>query len=624
MFVQRHFKARILEYLLASEHYLQLHKSILVLQKKDRRKMFIVAALQVGSSSLDLLGILAVGLLGAISVANVQSRPMGDFLNSTLEFLHISNLSIQSQLLVLAIAAVSLLVGKTLFSIIVIQKTLYFLSRRGADVSVRLTSTLLSQPLALIHKKSTQENVFALTKGVELIVLEVLGTSIVLASDLSLLVVIFLGLIILDPVTAICTFALFALVGYLFHKFLTVKAGALGQQNSALNIKSNEKIIEVFSTYREAVVRNRRGYYASKIRELRFELAKVSAESAFMPYVSKYVIESAVIIGSVLVAIIQFVMQDATYAVSTLVIFLTAGTRLAPAVLRVQQGLIQIRTALGKSKPTLDLIDRLGDLQSEIDNISDLTTNHDDFVPSIELRSVSFTYPEKENEAISNFKLSIHPGMSVAIVGTSGAGKSTLVDLVLGILKPDCGSIIISGLSPSEAIRKWPGALAYVPQETTIISGTFLENIMLGFPQENQTKQIVDSALRIASLEEFINELEGGVHTQVGENGSRVSGGQRQRLAIARAMVTKPKLLVLDEATSSLDAETEFLISNQLSLLRKTTTILMLAHRLSTVKNADLVVYLSEGKLLASGTFTEVRNLVPNFDLQVNLMKLDE
>jgi ABC-type multidrug transport system fused ATPase/permease subunit len=615
------FKSRIKRKLVTSRYFGELHKAFHVLQRKDRRKMILVAGLQIATSSLDLVAILAVGLLGALSVANMQSRPLGDSLSSVLEFIHISNFSIQVQSMILAISAVLLLIGKTIFSIFVTQKSLFFLSQRGADVSVILASKLLSQPLSIIQKKSTQENVFALTKGVELIVLEVIGTGIVLVSDLSLLIVIFLGLLILDPITALCTLVLFSLVGYFFHFFLTLKAGALGQKNSELNIKSNETIIEVLSTYREAVVRNRRGHYAIEIGRLRVALAKVTAELTYMPFVSKYVIESAIIVGAVLVAVSQFVLQDATQAVSTLAIFLTAGTRLAPAVLRAQQGLIQIRSAIGKSKPTLELIDELKSLKLGIGEVAPIAIPYKDFVPRVELCGVSLTYTSEKSAAISNINLTIHPGMSVAIVGTSGAGKSTLIDILLGILAPDSGVVKISGLSPEAAIRKWPGAIAYVPQDVTIVTGTIRDNIALGFPKDKENDELVKKALKVASLDEFIGELENGIDTEVGEYGARISGGQRQRLGIARAMFTSPKVLVLDEATSSLDAETESFVSHQLSELKKSTTIVMVAHRLSTVRGADLVVYLSKGEILASGTFTEVREQVPDFDLQVNLMK---
>ena len=181
---------------------------------------------------------------------------------------------------------------------------------------------------------------------------------------------------------------------------------------------------------------------------------------------------------------------------------------------------------------------------------------------------------------------------------------------------------MISGLPPLIAVAKWPGAVSYVPQDVAISAGTIRENVALGYPPEAATDELVMSALKIAHLDKFVADLPNGVDTQVGERGAKISGGQRQRLGIARAMFTRPHLLVLDEATSSLDGETEASISESIHALRGSTTVVMIAHRLSTVRNADIVVYLSEGKVMATGTFDEVRKAVPDFDRQAKLMGL--
>jgi ABC-type multidrug transport system fused ATPase/permease subunit len=172
------------------------------------------------------------------------------------------------------------------------------------------------------------------------------------------------------------------------------------------------------------------------------------------------------------------------------------------------------------------------------------------------------------------------------------------------------------------AVSKWPGAVSYVPQDIVIAAGTIRENVSLGYPKECATNDLVDSALRIAHLEHFVATLPLGADTQVGERGTKISGGQRQRIGIARAMFTRPQLLVLDEATSSLDGESEASISEALQSLRGSTTVVMIAHRLSTVRNADIVVYLSEGRVIAVGSFDEVRQAVPDFDHQAQLMGL--
>jgi ATP-binding cassette, subfamily B, bacterial PglK len=193
---------------------------------------------------------------------------------------------------------------------------------------------------------------------------------------------------------------------------------------------------------------------------------------------------------------------------------------------------------------------------------------------------------------------------------------------LLGNLSPQTGIVEVSGMSPAEVISKWPGAIAYVPQDTLIFEGTVRENISIGYPLSEATDERINSALKNAQLFDFVQNLPHGLDTFVGDRGSQLSGGQRQRLGIARALFTKPKLLVLDEATSALDGQTEHEFTMALEAIKATTTLILIAHRLSSIKHADKLIYLEDGKVITEGTFEEVRIAVPNFDIQANLMGL--
>ena len=599
-----------------------LGRAINVLSRADRRKILAITFFQILITGLDLLGVIAIGLLGALSVTGLQSTAPSNQVSQTLTIIGIQNESFQTQTIILGIGAVVLLVGRTILSIIFTKRVLFFLSRRGAKISADLISRLMSQPLLLVQARTTQETVFAVTRGVVIIVLQVLATAVVWIADLALLIVMMVGLLIIDPITATATFSVFFLVGFLLYKIMHLHAENLGVENSRIEIKSNEKIVEAFDSYRESVVRNRRSFYGREIGHLRYSLANTSAEMGFLPYVSKYVIESTVLVGAVLIGAVQFILQDASRAIATLAIFLAAGTRIAPAVLRLQQGTVLIKTALGTASPTLDLIETLGNAPIDLSSNDMVEVIHQGFNAEILIEDVSLTYPNKIEPAISKVTLAIPAGTSVAIVGPSGAGKTTLVDIMLGVLTPDTGSVLVSGSPPLIAAAKWPGAVSYVPQDVVITSGTIRENIGLGYPVSEATDELVNSALKVAHLDEFVSNLPDGIDTQVGERGAKISGGQRQRIGIARAMFTRPKLLVLDEATSSLDGETEASISEAIHEMRGSTTVLIIAHRLSTIRNADQVVYLSSGKIVATGTFEEVRKAVPNFDYQAKIMGL--
>lgn len=597
-------------------------RSARIFSKRDQKKIIAVIILQICLGFLDLLGVAIVGILGALAISGVQSGKPGDRVSAVLDFLHLSGLSFQNQAAILGSGAAAVLVGRTLISVFSTRRTLFFLSRRGALISADLVSRLFSQSLLKIQERTNQETIYAVTYGVTTITLGVLGTTVLLVSDASLMVVMASGLFILDPLVAFGTFIVFAIIGLVMYRLMSVRAKALGIKNWQLSIKGDEKIVEALNCYRELMVRNRREFYVREISNSRIALADVMAEIQFMPNISKYVIESTVILGALAISAVQFLFQDAAHAVATLAVFLAAGTRIAPAVLRMQQGTIQIRSSLGAAGPTLELIESLGSstfAQKTDDNVDIV---HNGFRSEIKITDLSLTFPEKNKPALSNINLFVEHGKFLAIVGPSGAGKTTFVDVMLGVLTPDQGSVSISGLCPLDSIAKWPGAIAYVPQDVSISNGTIRENVALGYPIEIATDDLVRSALKVAHLEEFVAQLPNQIDTTVGERGTKISGGQRQRVGIARAMFTKPLLLVLDEATSSLDGETESNISDSIQGLKGSVTVIVIAHRLSTVRGADLVIYMDSGKILATGTFEEVRNLVPDFDKQAHLMGL--
>ena len=597
-------------------------RSVRTLPSTDRNKLKIVVAIQILFGFLDLAGVAIIGVIGSLSVSGVRSSAPGERVSSLLDFFNLANLEFQTQIAVLGFTAMLFLVLRTILSVFFTRKILFFLSRRGAFISSELIYRWLSQPLTVIQSRSTQESVYSLTSGVQVITLGIIATTLNFLTDLALLVILMLGLFVVDVVTALCTILLFSLISLIIFKTTSARAVQLGKENTKFTISSNEKLVEVLSSYRESVVRNRREYYAREIRTLREGLASASAEIQFMPNISKYVIESSVIIGAVVISGIQFVINDAAHAVSTLAIFMAAGTRLAPAVMRMQQSIITVKTNIGSAGPTLDLIDFLGNSEKTFIVSDKVETEHLGFEPSIKVSNLTWTYPNSNTPALQDINLEVKSGEFIALVGPSGAGKTSLVDAILGVLPSSNGSVIISGMTPLEAVKHWSGAIAYVPQDVLISDGSIRQNVSIGFPDSEATDDLVWQAIEMAQLKVFVQSLPNELDSQVGERGTRISGGQKQRLGIARAMFTNPKLLVLDEATSSLDGQTESDIADAIQALKGIVTVVMIAHRLSTVRDADKVIYLDHGKILSIGSFQEVRSEVPEFDRQAQLMGL--
>jgi ABC-type multidrug transport system fused ATPase/permease subunit len=598
-------------------------RSLRLLAPKDRRKLGLVVAIQIFLSGLDLFGVALIGVVSALAITGVSGQVTGNRVGAVLEFMQLDGYTFEAQVAILGATAGVTLIGRTLLSIFFIRKSLFFLAHKAAVISGDLTSRVLAQPLLQLQKRTSQDTLYALTEGVRSLTISILGSVVILASDLSLVLVMAIGLLVVDPGTAIGSFVFFTIIAVFLYRLSSARVRFLNSSIAETTIRGNEKIIEVLTNYRESIVRNRRAYYAKEFAKNRLDYSRFLAENAFIPNISKYVLESSVVIGAILLSATQFILQDSRHAVATLAIFLAAGTRVAPAILRIQQGLLQIKGASGQADLTLKLAQEVENFSIAPDTNPALAMeNHVNFSADVTFRNVTFSYPDGKNKILDQVSIRISPGQFVAFVGSSGAGKSTMVDLLLGVLLPDSGDVKISGQAPSIAIEQSPGAIAYVPQDVSIAIGTVRENIAIGFPKEFATDERINKTLKIAHLDSFVDSLENKADTQVGERGAKLSGGQRQRLGIARAMFTNPKLLVLDEATSSLDAETEASVSAAIQALRGGTTIFMIAHRLATIRSADLVVYIADGQILAQGTFAEVRAAVPEFDKQANLLGL--
>ena len=600
-----------------------LYKAISLLPNEDRVKIVFVLIIQIFLGVLDLLGVAILGFIGALSFSGVQSLKPGDKTTELLNYLGIESLSFQTQVAVLAATAVFLFIIRTAISIVLLKKCFYFLSRRGAQISTDLFSKLMSSSLITIQERTTQQTLHAITVGVQSITF-ILGISINLIADLSISIVMIIGLLIVDPLLGLLTTLFLGSIGLILYLNTNVKSHRLGFMNKELALSSSENIIEALGSFREIVVKNRRDYFSLELKANRFKAADVLAELTFMPSYSKYLLEAGIIIGAVTIAGIQFLTKDSQAAIAVLSVFLAASTRIAPAIMRIQQSLIQIKGSIGYISPTFELIDSLKDIDKKELSNHPFSAEHAGFNPKIRFKSVSYTYPENSFPAINDINLTIDEGSLLGIVGPSGSGKTTLVDLLLGILSPNSGTIMISNNQPLDSINAWPGAIGYVPQNVVIVNGTIRDNVTFGYPANTISDELVLEALNTAQLGEFISKSTKGLYTEVGERGTKISGGQRQRLGIARALLSKPRLLVLDEATSSLDGQSEFDISTDLKAMKGKVTLVIVAHRLSTIREADKIIYLSKGRIINSGTFEEVRNNVPDFDSQAKLMGLNQ
>jgi len=591
------------------------------MSSRDRFILVIVTGMTIFLALLDLFGVLLVGVIGSLSLTGISNRSSGERVTGVLQLLKIDELDFESQIVIIGLIASILLVIKTIFSLFLFRKVLFFMARRSAALSSSLISKYFTIPVSEINQRSVQTSIYALTSGVNAIMVGVIGASVALISDVALLIVLGIGLLFIDPISAISTIFIFGLLTSILYKSISKRVQGFGERQGVLNIESSQRIFEAISAYRELLVRDRRDFYAQQIGGLRHKLADGVASISFMNNISKYILEIILVFSALILAYYQFATSTAFRAAVTITIFIAASTRIIPAILRLQQGLLGMKVHLAEAKPTISLIEELSKIPSKELNLKGLSRSHSYFSPKVVASNISFSYEHGKN-VLKDVNFQVEPGEFVAIVGESGAGKTTLIDILLGALDAQSGFVEISDIPPRSSFSKWPGAVSYIPQDCPVINGTIKDNLGLGYPPYEISDEYCWESLRLARLDEFVKSLPNQLETQVGDRGTRLSGGQRQRLGIARSLITNPKLLILDEATSSLDGITESEISESLRGLKGEITLIVIAHRLSTVVDADRIYYMRGGIVVGEGTFSHLKNNHPEFLTQAKLMGL--
>ncbi len=598
---------------------LKLRSVLSFISREHKKKLLKFAIFQALTGLLDLVGIVLIGIIGSLSLRGVlSSSTLNPQVSQFLQVLNLDGHDLATQVAVLASLAGLCLIGRSILAFVVSSRIFHFLGNEGALLSSTLIRKIVSKDLAEIEKMTRQEAVFILTSGSNKAALDVAGSLVLILADIASLLLVLISLFVLDAPTALITMILFGSLGFLLFNHLKSRASELGRINSKLFIELNNSILKTLDNVRFIKTANLMEDRIAEFNKLRFLQSKALADLSVMPYVSKYVFEVVLVFGALLISALQFAMHDAIRAITTLTVFMAAGGRIAPAALRLQQSSLLIRANISYTLPVLELYKEAAVLPAHNQSLSEIGP----FESRVDLIDISYKYPDSETAALQNINLSVERNTFTAIVGPSGSGKSTLIDVLLGLNTPTTGRVQISSYSPLQTYAMWPGKVSYVPQRTNLIDGSIAENISYGRVVEND-EEIFD-AIRSAKLEELINQLPDGIRTPIGELGNRLSAGQQQRIGIARALFSKPALLIMDEATSALDAITERELTDSIASLKETVTVIVVAHRLSTIVDADKVVYVAKGEIVAEGTIDEVRNMVPDFKSQAEIMGISD
>ncbi len=592
-----------------------------LLTKKDIFKLRVLFVFQLLSSLFDLLGIFLIGMIGSLTINGIQSRNQSPRIESILNLMNLDNLTFQTQIGILGCLTGIVFILRTFLSLYFTKLTLNFLAYRAAKISSELIKNVLGAPYEKVKNLPTQEVIYGTTMGIEALVLRIIGSILTSAADMFLLLVILIGLTLYSVTLSVTLIIIFGSVSYLTYLSLSKKSYKLGLENARLSVYSGAKLSEALRSYRELYVRNRMNLYSEMLNSNRQEMAKTNATTALLPNISKYTIEAAVVIGTLLIAATQFALQDANAAITGMAVYLAAASRVAPSALRIQQGFLTIKNNLGNAQISLTLIETFTQDSTPLLKEEPKQKN-EVFEGKISVKNVDFIYSDAKEKTLANISAEISQGEMLAVVGASGMGKSTFIDLILGVVSPTKGEIKVSNRKPQQAVQIWPGSMAYVPQNISIINGTIKENILIGFTENEISERQLQSAIIGAQLDEFIASLPSKENTLISENGLNLSGGQKQKIGIARALVTAPELLILDEATSSLDSKSESEIMKVINNLRARVTLIIVAHRLSTVKDADQIIYFGDSFHVNAESFQALVEKVPDFKEQAQLLGL--
>lgn len=487
-------------------------------------------------------------------------------------------------------------------------------------LGLRLFDAYIGAPWVVRLGRTSSRLVRMADVGVSAVVSGLILPIIALPASLLSSVLILVTLAVVRPLTAAIAVVYLGLIAYLLSAVLTRRAVVAGRVNRDYSYKVASLMTDMVGALKEITLRNKFDEVAEEVRRNRKHAARARANIQFLGSVPKFVMDAALIGGFLLVGVISFVLtHDMNEAISAVVLFAVGAMRLIPTLINLQTTNNNLNANQAQIRAVLRDMEDAEDYKAQREVLGKEPLDGDP--QELRLKSVSFMYPTGEEPAVRDVSMTIKLGTRVGLVGESGSGKSTLVDIILGLLEPQEGSVMLDNQRLSDVLAAWRSRVGYVPQDVSLFDGSVAQNVALTWQGTIDREKIIE-CLKRAQLWDAIEKRPGGLDAGVGERGMGFSGGQRQRLGIARALYSDPYILIMDEATSALDTKTEAEVSKAIRALHGDVTVISVAHRLSTVKDVDQLFFMEDGLLLASGTFDEVVREVPTFREQARLAGL--
>ena len=589
-------------------------KVLYVLEGK-RKGLLLLLFIFILTSVLEALGI---GLIGPF--LNLAANPESIHKIPLLDWIY-SQLKLQSTVQFIPI------LGIGIATIFCLKSLLYFLSwakiyQYSSDLKESLITRLLNAYLAVPYTFHISRNTAGLVKNILVETGTFTGSCILPLLNLAVNLIVLLCLFLLLAKTDLLLLVM--IMGILLPIFIFFNLlGNKFKQWGKIKSESKQEMIRILNHglggLKETRVIGCESYFQNQMARKARQFAKADSLFNTSQRLPRILIETALIVFIMFFISLSLIYfeQNMEEITGTMGVFALASMRLIPATSLLFGSINQLRNSnYGVNMLYLDLqeideqgVNKLRKINSQINSSVDLIKDQDraiTFSDQIDLNRLTYSYENSYQLAVDDISLRIQKGQSIALIGKSGSGKTTLVDIILGLLEPKTGDILVDGKSIYSNLRSWQNMVGYIPQSIFLIDDTVERNIAFGVPDQLIDAERMDKAIKAAQLEELVAQLPEGIKTQVGERGVRLSGGQRQRIGIARALYHEREILVLDEATSALDSETERLVSEAIKSLAGTKTLIIIAHRLTTVEDCDRIYLLEKGRVIKSGSYQEV------------------
>ena len=577
-----------------------------------RRRLKIAVAGLLVVSLFEMLGlVLLLPLMQMFAGASIHSGALGrlsDFFGDP---------SRGGLAVILASIVFGAFLVKGIFTLFFRWWVIGFLNVQAAHTSEGLFSRYLKAPYAMHLRRNSSDLIRTIQNAVlQTYMSTVIGLLTVVSEGTTILAVTAV-LIVLRPIPALGVVCYFILVGFVFLRVVKRRAQRASTELNESAQAVFQAALQGLGGIKEVQVRRRSEFFTERYSTARMVFARATQMALFLGEAPRYVMEMLFIVGIALMSVIVFTGSNAEQGAATLGLFVAAGFRILPSMVRLFASVNGMRIGADSMHLVVRDLYALDDPEVMPDSTPPMHLNE-----NIRVEGVSFVYESSTRPVLEDIELEIDVGQSLAIVGSSGAGKTTLVDIILGLHPPTRGRVMVDGKDIGEHLDAWQRAIGLVPQDVFLLDESLRSNIAFGDPEDTIDDERLEEAIERAQLRDLVASLPEGTDTFIGERGVRLSGGQRQRIGIARALYLRPQLLVLDEATSSLDSQTERHITDTIESLRGSQTMLVVAHRLSTVRRCDHLIFMRDGHIQTQGTFDEVKRNNAEFAHLVDLGSL--